>query len=452
MNRKIMSWGLAAVVGTSGILIPLNNPVSAQTLEEKQQDIRNQQSGVHSNIKSKQEHVNELKQKESKLNEEIKSLDMKVSATSGKIQDKQTEVDQTKQNIEEAKKQIAVVKERIKKRNELLKNRARSLQESGGMISYLDVLLGAQNFSDFISRMSAVSTIVDADKEIIKAAEKDMNLLEQKEAELNSDLQKLQSALSELESLKVTLNKQMDDKNTFMQSVQKEQGDTEDDIISLQDQSDLLSQQDQAIQKEMARAKAAEEEKKRAAAEAARIAQENARKAQEKRTSGAPAPAPSTDNNSDSGSSSSGSASQSPATGSGDFIKPTSGYFTSGFGYRIHPITHKRKLHAGIDFGNPAPNVPVYAAADGTVIRAAYSSSYGNVVYISHSINGKIYTTVYAHQERLLVSSGQTVKQGQQIGIMGNTGNSTGKHLHFEIHDGPFEGAGNAVNPLDYIK
>ncbi|MFY4775033.1 murein hydrolase activator EnvC family protein [Metabacillus sp. RGM 3146] len=450
MNRKIMSWGLAAVVGTSGVLIPLNsNPVIAQTLEEKQQDIRNQQSGVNSNIKAKQEHINELKQKEAKLNEEIKSLDMKVSATSGKIQDKQAEVDQTKQNIEEAKKQIAIVKDRIQKRNELLKNRARSLQESGGMISYLDVLLGAQNFSDFISRMSAVSTIVDADKEIIKAAEKDMNLLEQKEAELNSDLQKLQSALSELESLKETLNKQMNDKNVFMQSVQKEQGDTEDDVLSLQDQSDLLSQQDQAIQKEIARAKAADEQRKRAAAEAARLAQENARKAQENRTNGTPAP--SADNSSDSGSSSSGSASKSPATGSGDFIKPTVGYFTSGFGYRIHPITHQRKLHAGIDFGNPAPNVPVYAAADGTVVHAAYSSSYGNVVYISHSIHGKIYTTVYAHQERLLVHSGQTVKQGQQIGIMGNTGHSTGKHLHFEIHDGPWEGAGNAVNPLDYI-
>nr|WP_269448714.1 peptidoglycan DD-metalloendopeptidase family protein [Metabacillus kandeliae] len=451
-----MSWGLAAIIGTSGILIPLNNPIAAaQTLEEKQKEVRDQQSGVNSNIQSKQSRINELKQTEAKLNEEIKNLDMKVSATSGKIADKQAEVEETKKNIEDAKKEIAAVKKRIAERNELLKNRARSMQESGGMIRYLDVLLGAQNFSDFVSRMSAVSTIVDADKEIIKAHEKDMNLLEQKEAELNSSLQKLQTALSELESLKETLNKQMDDKNKFMASTQKEHDDAEDDLMTLQEKSSFLADQDAAIQKEIARAKAAEEERKRQAAEAARRAaaekaaaaehaKATAKQAQESRESGSPAPSAST-------SSPEPSESTSPQTGSGNFIKPTNGVFTSGFGMRVHPITHKHKLHAGIDFANPAPNVPVYAAAAGTVTRAGYSSSFGNVVYITHSINGKIYTTVYAHQERLLVHTGQTVEQGQQIGIMGNTGNSTGKHLHFEIHDGPWQGAGNAINPLPLL-
>ncbi|MED4360541.1 M23 family metallopeptidase, partial [Geobacillus stearothermophilus] len=66
--------------------------------------------------------------------------------------------------------------------------------------------------------------------------------------------------------------------------------------------------------------------------------------------------------------------------------------------------------------------------------RSYYSSSYGNVIFVSHVINGQTYTTVYAHLEARLVGEGQHVRKGQVIGYMGNTGNSTGPHLHFELH------------------
>ena len=124
---------------------------------------------------------------------------------------------------------------------------------------------------------------------------------------------------------------------------------------------------------------------------------------------------------------------------------PAKGSFTSPYGSRWG------KLHAGIDVANRASNVPIVASASGTVIRSNYSSSYGNVVYVLHRIDGKVFTTLYAHMEARHVSAGQSVSKGQQIGIMGNTGRSTGKHLHFEIHNGAWNGQANAVNPLKYL-
>jgi murein DD-endopeptidase MepM/ murein hydrolase activator NlpD len=109
------------------------------------------------------------------------------------------------------------------------------------------------------------------------------------------------------------------------------------------------------------------------------------------------------------------------------------------------------KQHAGIDIA-ASGTVPVVSAADGVVSRSYFSESYGNAVMVSHSINGKQYTTVYAHLSSRNVSNGQVVARGQQVGIMGNTGHSYGQHLHFELHNGPWNvSKSNAINPLDYI-
>lgn len=133
----------------------------------------------------------------------------------------------------------------------------------------------------------------------------------------------------------------------------------------------------------------------------------------------------------------------------GLFIKPATGSFTSHFGRRWGT------LHAGVDIGKNgrAGDVPIAAAASGEVIRAYYSTSYGNVVFLRHNLNGKAYTTVYAHMERFNVSVGQKLKQGQVLGVMGNTGYSTGPHLHFEIHQGDWNiNKSNAIDPLKFIK
>lgn len=114
----------------------------------------------------------------------------------------------------------------------------------------------------------------------------------------------------------------------------------------------------------------------------------------------------------------------------------------SGFGYRKHPIFKIQKLHTGIDFGAPV-GTPIYATGDGKVIRIENKSTgYGKNVVIDH---GYGYQTLYAHMSEYNVKVGQQVHQGQQIGKVGNTGSSTGAHLHYEVI---FKG--EKVNPLPF--
>lgn len=124
-------------------------------------------------------------------------------------------------------------------------------------------------------------------------------------------------------------------------------------------------------------------------------------------------------------------------------IAPAGGRYASSFGRRTHPVTGERgKMHYGMDISGDLWT-PIYAAADGVVQFAQPSASFGNFVAIDH---GNGFVTKYGHMTRFIVLPGQTVKRYQIIGYMGNTGRSTGPHLHYEVWVN-----GEAVNPLAYI-
>lgn len=109
------------------------------------------------------------------------------------------------------------------------------------------------------------------------------------------------------------------------------------------------------------------------------------------------------------------------------------------------------KMHFGIDLAKSG-TVEIVAAAGGTVSKSYYSTSYGNCVVVRHSINGKTWETLYAHMSSRSVAVGDTVSKGQRLGYMGNTGDSKGQHLHFELHDGLWnDQKSNAVDPSLYI-
>ncbi|MDO4725628.1 MAG: M23 family metallopeptidase [Porphyromonadaceae bacterium] len=102
----------------------------------------------------------------------------------------------------------------------------------------------------------------------------------------------------------------------------------------------------------------------------------------------------------------------------------------SGFGYRIDPIYHVKRFHAGMDFAAPT-GTDIYATGNGKVSFAGWKQGFGLCVIINHGFN---YETLYAHQSKLLVQQGQSVKRGEVIGLVGNTGKSTAPHLHYEVH------------------
>ncbi|MGH7560398.1 MAG: M23 family metallopeptidase [Gemmatimonadales bacterium] len=124
-------------------------------------------------------------------------------------------------------------------------------------------------------------------------------------------------------------------------------------------------------------------------------------------------------------------------------IMPTSGWLTSAFSrMREHPILHTARPHEGIDVSAPR-GAPIEAPANGVVVEAGWDAGYGNVVTIDH---GYGIVTRFAHASRLLVRRGQKVRRGEQIATVGNSGLSTGPHLHYEVHVN-----GRPVNPMRYV-
>ncbi|MCA1322179.1 peptidoglycan DD-metalloendopeptidase family protein [Bacillus tianshenii] len=438
MRRKIGTVAIAAVIGFSGFFSTGLTDTASANLKEKLNDVQNEQSNNESTRSGKQDEVNQLQAEQKTLEEEVKQLDLAVGETTAKISAKKEEIDGTRQDITKLQEEIVVLKERIEKRNELLKDRARSFQQGGGAVNYLDVLLGAQSFGDFIDRVGAVATIVQADRDILKAHQEDLQLLEDKELELKETLASLEQQLTELEAMEAQLRQQIKEKDALMAQLKKKEQETMVEIHELENEAQILAAQEKAIRAEI---QAAEERARKEAEERARIEAENARKAEEARraaeeakAAGKPAPP--------------AHVSSPPPVSSGSWTRPATGSVTSGYGGRWGGS------HYGVDIGKNgrSGDVPVVAAASGTVFQSYYSSSYGNVVFITHYIDGQTFTSVYAHLERPGVPAGTSVSKGQQIGVMGNTGYSFGAHLHFELHKGSWNGSkSNAVNPANYI-
>ncbi|WP_036817357.1 murein hydrolase activator EnvC family protein [Pontibacillus yanchengensis] len=417
-------------------------------LKEKQNSIDSRQNKVEGNKNETDSKINQNQSEQQQINEQIKELDQQVADTNSKIRKKNEQIDnteqeitKTEQEIEQLEKDIADLKERIEKREALLKDRLRNLQENGGDVSYLEVLMGAKNFGDFLDRATAVTKIMDQDKNIMethirekKELEQKKQEVEQKKKDLEEKKQNLENQKAELTALKEKLDAQRQLKNKLMKELEQEEQELKEKKLELEEQQEILSGQEAAIQAEMNRAENDKQQRKEQLA-AQRRAEERAaerrRQAQQ--------------NNSSSSNGSSGASSTPAPSGSG-FISPANGPVTSGYGPRWG------STHFGIDIGKYGGSSPIKAVASGTVIKSYYSSSYGNVVYISHSVNGQIYTSVYAHLQNREVSDGQSVSQGQRLGYMGSTGQSTGPHLHFELHKGPWNySKSNAVNPASYI-
>lgn len=123
-------------------------------------------------------------------------------------------------------------------------------------------------------------------------------------------------------------------------------------------------------------------------------------------------------------------------------MKPAKGWITSRFGYRTSPFTGKTALHAGLDIA-AAPGSPVYAPADGVIVFASYDESYGKLITIDY---GYGVTTRFGHLSQIYVQVGQRVNKWDVVGAVGNTGRSTGPHLHYEVRIN-----GTAVDPINYI-
>ncbi|MFP7494700.1 peptidoglycan DD-metalloendopeptidase family protein [Terribacillus saccharophilus] len=500
MRKKWLHIGLAAVIGSAALVMPVSGNVAYayEDLDEQRDEVERKKSDNDKLQSDKSKKQDDLQAAAEKLRTELEKIDGEIGETNTKLTDTENEISGLEKDIETLETEIADLEVRIEERHVLLKDRIHSLQKSGGQISYLDVIMESKSFSDFLNRVDAVSTIMGADQDLMDAQQQDLNDVESKKSDHQTKLTRVENQAVVLEETKQALTEQQEEKDKLIADVMEEYDVTSEELVSLSEEANLLAAQEEAIAAEVAyrdEQKAEEEARKEAerqqAEEAERAKQEEAailaaeeEAAAQGEQEAEPAPesapaktpsaaiepkapqtpkqetaekqpkaekqpasnrAPAKKQQSSAPKQDKQTTSQAPAS-SASFITPAPGSITSGFGPRWGTF------HYGIDIAKRGSNVPIWAAASGTVSQAYYSSSYGNVIFVTHSIDGKTYTTVYAHLTSMNVSAGDRVSQGQQIGTMGNTGMSQGQHLHFELHTGPWNGSkSNAVNPVPYL-
>ena len=332
------------------------------------------------------EQINELAAQIDSLEEELKLVDLRITETEDALV-------QAGQELEDAKA-------RIEERNELLDARIR-LMYTNGFVSYLDVLLSATSFSDFLDRFDSLQSILSQDKAILEAHKADKTLIEEKKAHIEQELAGLQELYSKKEDYYNLLVDKEKEKEVMILQYNKQIAELEQRAEELEE----ISEEQEKQLMELAR-------KEKAAIEA-----EKKKKNAVYYTGGK----------------------------LGMPIKDYK-YISSNFGPRTHPVTgQKGKQHNGIDFAAPS-GTAIYAAESGTVIVAQKMSGYGNTVIIDH---GNGLWTLYAHIRKggIKVKAGEVVKKGQKIAEVGSTGVSTGPHLHFEVRLNE-----NPVDPDKYLR
>ena len=348
-----------------------------------------------------------------------RQLDEEAAEATAVYEERQAALDETISRIGENETKLVEVTAELNAKHGVLENRVRDIYING-QISYLDVLFGAQDFGDFLTRMDLLKRVMSRDAELVAEVLQYRNEIVEVGKQLEADKRIQEELAAKAEAAK----------DVQLEKVAKQQA-----LIDLmQNDKDVYDRQyDEMIASSKEVERLIQESKYRAEAEAE--AQRRQAEMEAQRQAAAEAGNVTLVEGDD------GDNYVMPA-GGGSMIWPISGPITSEFGWRTHPIFGNARFHSGLDIGGDY-GLPIHAAQSGVVIEAGWIGGYGNTVMIEH---GGGIVTLYGHNESLAVGVGQHVNQGDVIAYCGSTGNSTGPHCHFEVRVG-----GEPVSPWDYL-
>ena len=318
------------------------------------------------------------------LSEEKRAIDEAADEATKAYKDVRKELDATEERIDENEAKLQVLNKDFAKKRSQLAKRVRDIYING-QISYLDVLFGAKDFQDFFTRMDLLKRVIEQDYGLVQVVFAEKTAIEQSQKALETDRAAKEKLVQSAAERKKEAEKKQSAKQAIIDKMETDR-----------------ATQERIINENLAASKEVEQMIRNSRYQPA-----------------------------------------SPAlSGGGALNWPLGGPITSPFGWRVHPITGASRFHSGIDIGGDYGDT-IHAAGAGVVSYAGWISGYGYAVIIDH---GGGISTLYGHNQALLVSEGQSVSQGQPIAECGSTGNSTGPHCHFEVRVD-----GEPVNPMGYL-
>lgn len=355
---------LALIAGFLGSMLPVAH---ADELDEK----RRQLQQIQEKIQQQQYLLKQTKKKEAGVLKELSRIEQDLDKTERDLRYLEGQLNTLNRKVKEAESELAEAIKSLNRRTGLLQGRVRAIYEFG-TVSYVDVLLGARDFGDFLGRFELLRLIVSQDVELLRQVQEEKNSVEEKKANLEAQRAEVSALRGQVQQKKVRVSSLKVDRQNYLARIQKDLKAYERALDELNE----LSKQLERVIAEMQRAR------------------------------------------------------QRKLAGELHFAWPTDARtITSYFGNRYHPILKKNKMHTGIDIG-VAQGKPVYASEGGEVIYSGWLGGYGYAVIIDH---GGGWSTLYGHNSSLKVRVGQEVARGALIALAGSTGFSTGPHIHFEI-------------------
>ncbi len=363
------------------------------TLEEKIKENEAAKKQLQNELKKINDQQAQNEAKQSALEKEVNILNAEIRVVDARIQELSQQISETENAISVKEEELEQARKDEAYHNARMKKRLRTMYKSGHF-SYIEILLGADDFSEMLTRVDKVQFLLNYDEETLEQLIEIRNFIAETKKQLEETKQQL-TAMKEEETVQQVSLKA---KHSELQNKQAELEKEEQALLNIENQVVKDADELTKILKKQYADKRAQE----AAASAAKY------------------------------------------TG-GKLMWPVPTKYkriSSDFGMRLHPTLKRRLLHTGIDV--PAPRgTPIYAAADGRVIHSGWLGSYGYAIIVDH---GGGIMTLYGHCSSLISAKDDYVKRGQNIAKMGSTGRSTGSHVHFEVRKN-----GEYVDPKPYV-
>ena len=356
--RQYLACGLVFLM-----VLLVVGPVLANELGEQQQQVQQQ-------MQAQQGKTAAAQQKVDSVSDQLQRVQSELEKAQGEFKSIQEKLNATEEQIKANTVVLAVAEKKLAERSVILNIRIRDIYQNG-QLSYLDVLLGANDFRDFTTRADLLKRVINKDLDLIFKIRAERQLVLDTKEQLDRDRESI-----------LSLKQAAEEKKIIIETSKRAQEKVLAEAVGERDTAERAYQE---------------------LVETSRRIEQMIRGNQ--------------------------AANSGPSGSTGSMLWPAEGPITSPFGWRTHPIFGTQRYHSGIDIGADYGDA-VLAADGGVIIFADWMGGYGKAVIIEH---GNGISTLYGHNSELVVSEGQRVRKGEMIAQVGSTGYSTGPHLHFEV-------------------